>query len=60
MKWIYEVRFKVYQEIGGMDNNKTFDRFKNEKKTLGVQAIKIDEHYKMHIKKLWKLQLEKQ
>jgi len=45
---------------GGMDNNKTFDRFKNEKKTLGVQAIKIDEHYKMHIKKLWKLQLEKQ
>ena len=45
---------------GGMDSNKTFDRFKNEKKILGVEAIKINEYYKKHIEKLWKLQLEKQ
>ena len=32
-----------------MDSNKTFDRFKNEKKILGA-AIKIDEYYKIHIK----------
>ena len=45
---------------GGMDKKKTFDRFKNEKKKLGIQAIKIDEQYKVNIEKLWKLQLEKQ
>jgi TPP-dependent pyruvate/acetoin dehydrogenase alpha subunit len=45
---------------GGMDNNKTFDRFNSEKKILGVQAVKINEYYKTNIKKLWKLQLEKQ
>jgi len=45
---------------GGMDSNKTFDRFKNEKKILGVEAIKINEYYKKYIEKLWKLQLEKQ
>ncbi len=45
---------------GGMDKKKTFDRFKNEKKKLGIQAIKIDEQYKVNIEKLWKLQLERQ
>jgi len=45
---------------GGMDNKKTFDRYKNEKKKLGIQAIKIDEQCKINIEKLWKLQLEKQ
>ena len=45
---------------GGMDKKKTFDRFKNEKKKLGTQAIKIDEQYKIKIEKLWKLQLERQ
>ena len=45
---------------GGMDKKKTFDRFKNEKKKLGIQAIKIDEQYKIKIEKLWKLQLERQ
>jgi TPP-dependent pyruvate/acetoin dehydrogenase alpha subunit len=45
---------------GGMDNNKIFDRFENEKKILGIEAIKINEYYKKNIEKLWKLQLEKQ
>jgi len=45
---------------GGMDSNKIFDRFENEKKILGIEAIKINEYYKKNIEKLWKLQLEKQ
>jgi len=45
---------------GGKDSSKTFDRYKNEKKILGTQGIKIDEYYNLYIKKLWKLQLEKQ
>ena len=45
---------------GGRDNDKNFDRFKNEKRLLGPKAFKIDEYYKMYVKKLWKLQLEKQ
>ena len=45
---------------GGVDSDKTFDRYKKELKILGVHATKIDEYYKTHIKKLWKLQLEKQ
>ena len=44
---------------GGMDSKKTFDRFKSEKKMLGVQAVKIKKYYKLHTEKLWKLQLEK-
>ena len=44
---------------GGKDKDKTFDRFKNEKKILGAEAIKIDEYNKVYIKKLWKSQLEK-
>jgi TPP-dependent pyruvate/acetoin dehydrogenase alpha subunit len=52
---------RIYWHAGsGIDNKKTFDRFRNEKKKLGNQAIKIDEQYKINIKKLWKLQLEKQ
>ena len=52
---------RIYWHAGaGKDSNKTFDRFKNEKKILGVEAIKINEYYKKHIEKLWKLQLEKQ
>ena len=43
-----------------MDINKIFDRFENEKKILGIEAIKINEYYKKNIEKLWKLQLEKQ
>jgi len=45
---------------GGMDSNKIFERFENEKKILGIEAIKINEYYKKNIEKLWKLQLEKQ
>ncbi len=52
---------RIYWHAGsGIDNKKTFDRFRNEKTKLGNQAIKIDEQYKINIKKLWKLQLEKQ
>ena len=45
---------------GGKDKNKNFDRFKLEKKILGVQAKKINNMHETYIKKLWKLQLEKQ
>ena len=52
---------RIYWHAGsGIDNKKTFDRFRNEKTKLGNQAIKIDEQYKINSKKLWKLQLEKQ
>ena len=52
---------RIYWHAGsGIDNKKTFDRFRNEKTKLGNQAIKIDEQYKINIKKLWKLQLERQ
>jgi len=45
---------------GGKDSDKTFDRFKSETKILGVKAKKINKMYEIYIKKLWKLQLEKQ
>ena len=34
----------------GKDSEKTFDRFKSEKKILGSQAEKIDFKTKIHIK----------
>ena len=50
---------RIYWHAGaGKDNEKTFDRLKNEKKILGASALKIDEHYKKYIRKLWKSQLE--
>ena len=52
---------RIYWHAGaGKDSDKTFDRLKSEKKILGNEAKKIDKKYKLYIKKLWQLQLEKQ
>ena len=44
---------------GGKDSEKTFDRYKSEKKILGTRANLIDDNTKKLIKRLWKKHLEK-
>ncbi len=44
---------------GGKDSEKTFDRFKLEKRILGKKAFDIDKNIKKKIKKIWQKRLEK-
>ena len=51
---------RIYWHAGaGKDSDKTFDRYKSEKKLLGSRADKIDLTTKKIIKKLWHKHLEK-
>ena len=51
---------RIYWHAGaGKDSEKTFDRFKSEKKILGASADLIDHKTKKLIKNLWKKHLEK-
>ena len=51
---------RIYWHAGaGKDSEKTFDRFKSEKKILGASADLIDYKIKKLIKNLWKKHLEK-
>ena len=52
---------RIYWHAGsGMDGDKTFDRYQEQKKKLGEDAIEIDKRVKNEIEILWKQQLEKQ
>ncbi len=44
---------------GGQDSDKTFDRFKHERKKLGKKAFEMDRAIKNKIKNIWQKQLEK-
>ena len=51
---------RIYWHAGaGRDSEKTFDRYKSEKKILGTRADLIDYKTKKLIKNLWKKHLEK-
>ena len=51
---------RIYWHAGaGKDSDKTFDRYKSEKKILGARADLIDYKNKRLIKNLWKKHLEK-
>ena len=51
---------RIYWHAGsGMDGDKTFDRYQEQKKKLGEDAIEIDKRVKNEIEILWKQQLEK-
>ena len=51
---------RIYWHAGaGKDSEKTFDRYKSEKKILGTRADLIDHKTKKLIKNLWKKHLEK-
>ena len=51
---------RIYWHAGaGRDSEKTFDRYKSEKKILGTRADLIDHKTKKLIKNLWKKHLEK-
>lgn len=51
---------RIYWHAGaGKDSDKTFDRYKSEKKLLGTRAEKIDYKTKKLIKNLWYRHLEK-
>ena len=51
---------RIYWHAGaGKDSEKTFDRYKSEKKILGTRADLIDYKTKRLIKNLWKKHLEK-
>tara|TARA_B110000008_G_scaffold74591_1_gene75697 strand:+ start:2616 stop:3455 length:840 start_codon:yes stop_codon:yes gene_type:complete len=51
---------RIYWHAGaGKDSEKTFDRYKSEKKVLGTRADLIDYKTKRLIKNLWKKHLEK-
>ena len=50
---------RIYWHAGaGKDSEKTFDRYKSEKKILGLEAKLIDNNSKKIIKKLWQKHLE--
>ncbi len=52
---------RIYWHAGsGKDSENTFDRYENEKKTLGKEAIEIDKKVKNEVESLWEKQLEKQ
>ena len=49
---------RIYWHAGaGVDDEKTFDRYKSEAKKIGIKAKKIDIYYKNYMKNLWKLRL---
>ena len=51
---------RIYWHAGsGKDSEDTFDRYEEEKKRLGEDALVIDKKIKEEIKNLWKKQLEK-
>ena len=51
---------RIYWHAGsGKDSDKTFDRFKSERKKIGKKAFDIDKDIKKQIKRLWQKQLEK-
>ena len=51
---------RIYWHAGsGKDSDKTFDRFKYERKKIGKKAFDIDKDIKKQIKRLWQKQLEK-
>jgi TPP-dependent pyruvate/acetoin dehydrogenase alpha subunit len=51
---------RIYWHAGsGKDSDKTFDRFKSERKKIGKKAFDIDEDIKKQIKRIWQKQLEK-
>ena len=51
---------RIYWHAGaGKDSEKTFDRYRSEKKLLGFEANLIDHKTKQLIKKLWQKRLEK-
>ena len=51
---------RIYWHAGaGKDSDKTFDRYKYEKKLLGSRAVKIENKAKTLIKNLWQKHLEK-
>ena len=51
---------RIYWHAGaGKDSEKTFDRYKSEKKSLGLKANLIDNNSRKIIKKLWQKHLEK-
>jgi len=52
---------RIYWHAGpGKDSEDTFDRYEEQKKLLGNEAIEIDKKIKIEIENLWKKQLEKQ
>ena len=52
---------RIYWHAGaGKDSEDTFDRYENEKKSIGIEAIEIDKKIKKEVETLWKRQLEKQ
>ncbi len=51
---------RIFWHAGaGKDSDDTFDRYEEEKKRLGEDALAIDKKIKEEIKNLWKKQLEK-
>ena len=51
---------RIYWHAGaGKDSEDTFDRYEEEKKRLGEDALVIDKKVQKEIKNLWKKQLEK-
>ena len=52
---------RIYWHAGsGKDSEDTFDRYEDEKKFLGQEAIEIDKKIKKEVELLWEKQLEKQ
>ena len=52
---------RIYWHAGsGKDSEDTFDRYENEKETLGKEAIEIEKKVKNEVESLWEKQLEKQ
>nr|ABZ06237.1 putative dehydrogenase E1 component [uncultured marine microorganism HF4000_007I05] len=52
---------RIYWHAGaGKDSDDTFDRYEDEKKVLGNEAIKFDKKIEKEMEELWKKQLEKQ
>ena len=59
--WLLNINTnRIYWHAGsGKDSENTFDRYEEEKKRLGEDAVVIDKKIKEEIKNLWKKQLEK-
>ena len=52
---------RIYWHAGsGKDSEDTFDRYENEKETLGKEAVEIEKKVKNEVELLWEKQLEKQ
>lgn len=51
---------KFWHSGAGIDDEDTFDRFKEEMKLIGIEAENIDKKIKKQVQDIWQKQLEKQ